>query len=113
MAKLPSNFVKAASFDNPLRSTASAAVAPVTEAKIDTPPPPVIAVANDDHATMPSSGAAAEDPLAYRFTLRLNERQWRLLHTECLERRMRGDHVKVADILRDIVDAWAESRSRR
>lgn len=109
MAKLPSNFVKPTSFDNPLRPTSAVSsdesnprrsLGVVGLVPADADPP-----ANVD--------VPREEELARRFTLRLADLPWKLLHQECLERRMHGEQVRVADILREIVDAWVATRSTR
>jgi hypothetical protein len=47
-----------------------------------------------------------EQALAHRTSVRFTRRQWEALHAECFSRRMRGEKVNVAELIREIIDEW-------
>lgn len=111
MAKLPSNLVKKPLFDNPMRPTEerklSVVNAELEAVSVDPAPGEVDAV---ETLSRPSVEAAAEregeGALVHRVTVRFTDEQWKALQTVCHERRLRGEHVSVAELVRKIVNDW-------
>lgn len=104
MAKLPKKLVQAPTFDSPLRRTASPELTVVDEAEqapISESVEPL-----EDRRTRPEP-----DELCQRVTVRLSQRQWEAIQTECFRQRMRGTKINAAALVRDIVDGWIASLS--
>jgi hypothetical protein len=59
-------------------------------------------------AAIPLLPAVGDDAYPFRLTARFTEKQWRLLQTECHRRRMSGQRINVAELLRQLVDEWAQ-----
>lgn len=104
MAKLPKKLVQAPSFDSPLRRTVSPELTVVeeTERRHDnrTLEPGVDGQLEDKHSQ------SEADELCQRVTVRLSQRQWEAIQTECFQQRMRGKKINAAALVRDIVDGW-------
>lgn len=111
MAKLPEKLVQAPAFDSPLRRTSSTELTLIEEAEATA----------DMEAPGPAQGNGPPTPeavpvpveteqLAYRVTVRLSQRQWEAVQTECYQQRMLGKKTNAASLLRDIVDSWAAER---
>ena len=109
MAKLPKKLVQAPSFDSPLRRTVSPELTVVDKAdkphSNPTPEPVVESRPSDEHLQSES------DELCQRVTVRLSQRQWEAIQTECFQQRMRGKKINAAALVRDIVDGWMASSS--
>ncbi len=129
MSKLPSNMLATPKFDSPLRRTegqgAAAPKIPLNApalksveggaAKAQESKPkasaarkraPKPAVSNVDVAQ-----ASPEEALDQRFSLRLTQEQFRALETRVFERKMAGDKLNAASLLREILDAWVVAQS--
>ena len=104
MAKLPKKLVQAPSFDSPLRRTASPELAVVDEAEksLGRPMPEPEA----DNRSSQEHASSEADELCQRVTVRLSQRQWEAIQTECFQQRMRGKKINAAALVRDIVDRW-------
>ena len=106
MAKLPKKLVQAPSFDSPLRRTVSPELTVVDEA--ETPhrsqAPEAEAESRSEEHT-----SSETDELCQRVTVRLSQRQWEAIQTECFRQRMRGQKTNAASLVRDIVDVWISS----
>lgn len=113
--KLPENLVKRPPvFDNPLRPTSA------TLALVDSAPEASLA---EEGASVLSTGAPSApmssdaespdtiDPLIYRSTVRLTHNQWKALQTEAYARRMKGEKINPAELIRVLVDEWMARRS--
>lgn len=102
MAKLPANLVKTPVFDNPLRPTNTGPIA--------VPELPRVVTKEDGESVatvIPSTEVSdGADELAYRISARFTEEQWRALQMACHDRRMKGQRINVAELLREIVDEW-------
>jgi hypothetical protein len=90
-----------------------AVVAPGEEpARVDAQAVPVPSrrkkTAKSARAAIPLLPAVGDDAYPFRLTARFTEQQWRLLQTECHRRRMSGQRINVAELLRLLVDEWAQ-----
>ena len=107
--RLPSNLVKAPVFDNPMRPT-SVAVMPLVpsgaseEGRALERPAPAESHAED----LERSGTQKEDDeaLIHRMSVRFTDDQWKALQTASYQRRMRGERMNIAELLRELVDEW-------
>jgi hypothetical protein len=111
MGKLPGNLAKVPQFDNPLRPTLpTAKVLPIATDQPEAAPAPVANAAPAVEATeiqQPQAvAAAAEEALVHRMSVRFTDDQWKALQSECHRRRMLGEHINVAELLRILVDDW-------
>lgn len=104
MAKLPKKLVQAPPFDSPLRRTVSPELTVVDEAETSqrsqTPEAEAENLSSEEHTS------SETDELCQRVTVRLSQRQWEAIQTECFRQRMRGQKTNAASLLRDIVDVW-------
>lgn len=139
MSKMPSQLLKRLPFDNPFKPTAAPAleqdiaVDPLLVKGDDAQSSATAAV--DDAAraeALVSSVAGAkvggrdrtrkrpaaavalvprvgDDAYPYRLTARFTESQWKLLQDECHRRRMAGQRMNVAELLRALVNDWSGS----
>lgn len=99
MAKLPKKLVQAPTFDSPLRRTASPGLTVVDQAK---KPPESVTESQIEGELL----QAEADELCQRVTVRLSQRQWEAIQTECFKQRMNGKKINAAALVRDIVDGW-------
>ena len=104
MAKLPEKLVQAPKFDSPLRRTASPELSVVdhVEKTLRNPMPEPVAENRFEDGCMQFEA----DDLCQRVTVRLSQRQWEAIQTECFQQRMRGKKINAAALVRDIVDGW-------
>lgn len=132
MPPLPKNLVKNMArppvFDNPLRRTASPAIAdtstapqsrpeageaqseqgsngiviPFAGSPVDAGPEPT--------GTRPEPAPAEND---HRITVRIDDETRCALETECHRRRIAGEKAKVAEIARSVLTQWARRMARR
>ena len=106
MAKLPKKLVQAPSFDSPLRRTASPELTVVEEAeKLHCRPMSEPLAENQSSEEQVSFET---DELCQRVTVRLSQRQWEAIQTECFRQRMRGKKINAASLVREIVDGWID-----
>lgn len=104
MAKLPKKLVQAPTFDSPLRRTASPELTVVDKAENPrSAPTPELA---EEHRFEDENPQIETDELCQRVTVRLSQRQWEAIQTECFQQRMRGEKINAAALVRDIVDGW-------
>lgn len=108
MAKLPKKLVQAPTFDSPLRRTVSPELMVVdkAEASRSASIPERAEPQLEDENPQPEA-----DELCQRVTVRLSQRQWEAIQTECFQQRMRGKKTNAAAFIRDIVDGWMASSS--
>jgi hypothetical protein len=97
MSKLPSNLVKRPAFDNPMRPTEEPSLAVVASTPAVAAGPPTLPNGETD---------TEEDALIHRVSVRFTDEQWKALHTACYERKLRGERINAAEMLRQIVDEW-------
>jgi hypothetical protein len=48
----------------------------------------------------------------HTLSLRFKSPQWKALQTECHERRMNGERISVAELVRKIIDQWMAGPKR-
>lgn len=106
MAKLPKKLVQAPTFDSPLRRTVSPELMVVDKAEASRS----ASVSERATARLEDENPQPEvDDLCQRVTVRLSQRQWEAIQTECFQQRMRGKKINAAALIRDIVDGWMAS----
>lgn len=117
MARLPKDYVKGPKFDNPLRPTVTPDLAVVG------PPPIAVEAPKEEKPEKPkrsksrsvepknsevktASSPDTQDELKHRFTARVTDAQWRGLQTELFQRKLAGEKIATADLVREILDKW-------
>lgn len=104
MAKLPEKLVQAPTFDSPLRRTVSPELMVVEDVTASgSASKPELDRPDDEHSQ------SEVDELCQRVTVRLSQRQWEAIQTECFQQRIRGKKINAAALVRDIVDGWMAS----
>ena len=104
MAKLPEKLVQAPTFDSPLRRTVSPELMVVGDATaLGSASKPELDRRDDEDPQL------EVDELCQRVTVRLSQRQWEAIQTECFQQRIRGKKINAAALVRDIVDGWMAS----
>ena len=118
MSRLPPNLVKAPSFDSPLRRTSAPELAVVAEpVAVEAAPVLAAAVAATPKAKPSRKRAkklvAAGTEELYRTTLRIPQSVYLALENECHARRIAGDKIRIAELLREIATDWASKSARK
>jgi len=70
---------------------------------------PTLMLTSDVPATSSTTTAPVEE-LTQRVTARFTDAQWAALQAECHKRRLLHERINVAELLREIVDDWKQSR---